>query len=59
MSVLPPSTGQVFTLSMHMYPLFQHLFCREMQSVDMLPPELSGAFFSEKLLLLEEQRADA
>ena len=32
---------------------------REIQSVDQLPPELSGAFFSEKLLLLEEQRADA
>jgi hypothetical protein len=48
-----------FTLSTHIRPSFQHSFCREMQSVDMLPPELSGAFFSEKLLLLEEQRSDA
>jgi hypothetical protein len=41
----------------HSPPLIQ--CCREIQSVDQLPPELSGAFFSEKLLLLEEQRADA
>jgi hypothetical protein len=42
-----------------MHPSFPTPIAREIQSVDQLPPELSGAFFSEKLLLLEEQRADA
>ena len=58
-NVLLPSTGQIFICLHQMRPSFQHQLLREIQSVERLPPELSGAFFSEKLLLLEEQRADA
>ena len=58
MNVLLQSTGQVFCC-LHVMHASNSVFFREIQGVDQLPPELSGAFFSEKLLLLEEQRTDA